>query len=173
MYHRFPQNRALSKIWEERCKKKYEFNVKNAVICSEHFTERDYERDLKNELLGLPLKKLLKKDAIPTLNLPGFENVKKSSNSKQDKVQDDNAFLMESGEFFSVSSEMFSLEGMNEYLEMKLLEKEEEISNLKATNRRLSNRIFTLERRNETLLKKVRMMRKNNLKPKKNVKRNA
>ncbi|GBN36193.1 hypothetical protein AVEN_241703-1 [Araneus ventricosus] len=172
MYHRFPQNRALNKIWEERCKRKYEFNVKNAVICSEHFTEDDYERDLRNELLGLPLKKLLKKDAVPTLSLPEFENTtKKTSGSKKGTSKKDNSeSLMKSDEFDSMSSEMNSLEGINEYLELKLLEKEEEISNLKSTNRRLNNRISLLERKNETLLKKIRMMRRNNVSPKSRVK---
>jgi hypothetical protein len=34
-------------------------------VCSDHFTASDFERDLKNEMLGLPVKKLLKHDAVP------------------------------------------------------------------------------------------------------------
>ncbi|CAG9819750.1 unnamed protein product [Phaedon cochleariae] len=38
-------------------------------MCSCYFTIEDYERDLKNELLGSPLKRILTKTAIPTLEL--------------------------------------------------------------------------------------------------------
>jgi hypothetical protein len=34
-------------------------------VCSDHFTASEFERDLKNEMLGLPVKKLLKHDAVP------------------------------------------------------------------------------------------------------------
>jgi len=37
-----------------------------AEICSEHFTEADYERDLKNELLGLTLNRRLISTALPS-----------------------------------------------------------------------------------------------------------
>ena len=35
-------------------------------ICSLHFTDTSYERDLRNELLGLPIRKRLLPDAVPT-----------------------------------------------------------------------------------------------------------
>nr|XP_040583490.1 uncharacterized protein LOC121132109 [Lepeophtheirus salmonis] len=38
-------------------------------ICSSHFTDENYERDLKNELLGKAAGKKLKKDTIPSLKL--------------------------------------------------------------------------------------------------------
>ena len=34
-----------------------------------HFLEVDFERDLRNELLNLPTRKILKQDAVPTVNL--------------------------------------------------------------------------------------------------------
>ena len=37
---------------------------------SNHFDESAYERDLRNELLGLPLRRKLKSEAVPTLCLP-------------------------------------------------------------------------------------------------------
>lgn len=40
-----------------------------ARICSSHFLEADFVRDMTNELMNLPLRKILKPDAIPTLNL--------------------------------------------------------------------------------------------------------
>ena len=43
-----------------------------------HFLEVDFERDLKNELLKLPTRKILKQDAVPTVNLAaGVENPRK------------------------------------------------------------------------------------------------
>lgn len=39
-------------------------------ICSIHFNDDDYERDLKSELLKIPARKILKKDAVPSVNLP-------------------------------------------------------------------------------------------------------
>jgi hypothetical protein len=69
VYHRFPKNQELIKKWIVACKRQDKINPKTASICSEHFLPSDYDRDLQNELLGLPIKKLLKKDAIPTVNL--------------------------------------------------------------------------------------------------------
>ena len=39
-------------------------------MCSVHFTDSDFERDLRSELMGTKPVKKLKKGAIPTLNLP-------------------------------------------------------------------------------------------------------
>lgn len=45
----------------------YEF-VKNKFVCGKHFKPSDYERDLKNELLGLPPRhNMLKKDSVPSV----------------------------------------------------------------------------------------------------------
>ena len=38
-------------------------------MCSSHFKEVDFERDLTNELLNLPIRKILKQDAVPSVNL--------------------------------------------------------------------------------------------------------
>ena len=59
-YHRFPKEEKSSKIWKSLCKRRDEFNVKNARICQLHFRDEDYERDLRNELLHQPLRKILK-----------------------------------------------------------------------------------------------------------------
>ncbi|RZF41315.1 hypothetical protein LSTR_LSTR000029 [Laodelphax striatellus] len=70
MYHRFPKDPLVSKQWAHCCRRadKY-FNPQSAVMCSEHFTSDDYERDLKSELLKLPSKKILKPRAVPSLHL--------------------------------------------------------------------------------------------------------
>lgn len=71
MFHKFPQNDDLRAIWVAKCCRQDKFNIKNARICSIHFTPNHYERDLKSELLNYePRIKILKKDAVPTENLP-------------------------------------------------------------------------------------------------------
>ena len=42
-------------------------NLKYSRLCSKHFTEDCYERDLKSELLGIKKQVKLKRDAVPTL----------------------------------------------------------------------------------------------------------
>ncbi|CAH1111454.1 unnamed protein product [Psylliodes chrysocephalus] len=74
IFHSFPkQNDSVSntikKEWIKRCKRETKFNPLTATICSLHFTPDDYKRDLQNELLGLPLRRVLQKTAVPTLNL--------------------------------------------------------------------------------------------------------
>lgn len=61
LYHRFPNDGDILKQWIAKCYRKDEINSKNARICSEHFLPHDYEDDMKNRLLGLPLKKNTKK----------------------------------------------------------------------------------------------------------------
>ena len=75
VYHRFPKNQDLIKKWIVACKREDKINPKTASICSEHFLPSDYHRDLQNELLGLPIRKILKKEAIPTVNLTPLKSV--------------------------------------------------------------------------------------------------
>lgn len=41
----------------------------SARVCSSHFEKAEFERDLVNERLNLPVRKILKSNAVPTLNL--------------------------------------------------------------------------------------------------------
>ncbi|KAL1505181.1 hypothetical protein ABEB36_004803 [Hypothenemus hampei] len=65
------------------------FNSDNARICSGHFKNSSYERNLKYELLGKPVPKncrKLKLNAVPTLNLPACEGtimVQKSESTEE------------------------------------------------------------------------------------------
>ncbi|XP_067013892.2 uncharacterized protein [Anabrus simplex] len=72
MYHRFPRNDELKCLWISRCKRTNKFNTDNSRICSVHFLPTDYLRDLKNELLGLPTKKILRPDAVPSQFIPNW-----------------------------------------------------------------------------------------------------
>lgn len=63
-------------------------------VCSEHFSSLCYQRDLQHELLGLPLRKKLKRDALPDQNLPqapvaggGKVTKKQPAKSKQNRGQ--------------------------------------------------------------------------------------
>jgi hypothetical protein len=47
VFHRFPKFPALAKAWESKCKRGDKINPENAVVCSQHFTDNDYERDLR------------------------------------------------------------------------------------------------------------------------------
>ncbi len=69
-YHTFPKNEEIQKIWVAKCRRSDSFNPRTSHVCEHHFDLDAYERDLKAELLGLPPKKRLKKQAIPSLHLP-------------------------------------------------------------------------------------------------------
>ncbi|XP_049795243.1 zinc finger protein 3 homolog isoform X1 [Schistocerca nitens] len=79
-FHIFPKKSETKQKWINACKRADSFSVENARVCSIHFIDSDYERDLKSELLNIPSKRKLKTDAVPTLNLPssgagiGFSN---------------------------------------------------------------------------------------------------
>lgn len=57
----------------------------SARICSSHFSEADFERDLVNELLHLPVRKILKGQAIPTLNLAAQDNNPRKRQSAENR----------------------------------------------------------------------------------------
>ena len=70
IYHRFPhQDASRTKQWLLACKRLDSVNPRTAMVCSNHFIQEDYQRDLRNELLGIPLRKKLKSSAIPRHHL--------------------------------------------------------------------------------------------------------
>ena len=64
-YHNFPQIGDLSKTWSVLCGRGEEFKTKGKKICSNHFPEDAFRGDIRT--------KRLKKDVVPTLNLPLVE----------------------------------------------------------------------------------------------------
>ena len=67
-FHTFPvKDKELCAEWVRRCRNLTIGNMHNARVCSDHFTPEDYLRDLKHELLNLPLRKKLKPDAVPSI----------------------------------------------------------------------------------------------------------
>ncbi|XP_057671366.1 uncharacterized protein LOC130903164 isoform X1 [Diorhabda carinulata] len=75
IYHMIPTDTELLSKWIKVCRTGKEPPPPHARVCSEHFSENCYQRDLQHELLGLPLRRKLKFGAIPDLNLPS-KNVK-------------------------------------------------------------------------------------------------
>lgn len=63
----FPKDSELRQQWVDFCQRGGKWKPDFGRICEDHFKEIDFERDLSNELLGLPTRKLLKKDAVPSL----------------------------------------------------------------------------------------------------------
>lgn len=68
-YHRFPGDDETRLRWIDVCGKTVS-NSATARVCSHHFSQACYERDVPHELLGLPSRCRLKKGAIPDINLP-------------------------------------------------------------------------------------------------------
>lgn len=57
IFHSFPKahdlvSSTMRREWINRCKRRNKLNPTTSAICSLHFTQNDYERDLQNELLG-------------------------------------------------------------------------------------------------------------------------
>ncbi|XP_049799802.1 uncharacterized protein LOC126235110 [Schistocerca nitens] len=87
MYHSFPHNETLQKLWLSKCCRKDSVNVAHARICSRHFAETDYLRDLQSELLNLPRKRILKPDAVPSCNLPRSSATVNVSPATEDRTK--------------------------------------------------------------------------------------
>lgn len=77
--YRFPKDINYARIWVRCCMKKEYFNTKTAYICSLHFADEAYQRDINHDMLGYSSKKNLRKDAIPTLQLPSLRMFRKST----------------------------------------------------------------------------------------------
>lgn len=61
----------LQKEWILKCKRADNWNPSSSFICSAHFKNDEFIRDLQAELLGYtPKGRRLKPEAIPSLNLP-------------------------------------------------------------------------------------------------------
>ncbi|XP_030754724.1 uncharacterized protein LOC115881403 isoform X2 [Sitophilus oryzae] len=76
----------VQKLWINACKRLDKFNLKSARVCSKHFAEDSYERNLKYELCDFYSSKnqrILKTNAIPSLNLPSTTHNPKVNQRKK------------------------------------------------------------------------------------------
>ncbi|XP_046686073.1 LOW QUALITY PROTEIN: uncharacterized protein LOC124371772 [Homalodisca vitripennis] len=83
-FHRFPTDIDLRKQWVNACKRADEFKVDNAKVCSAHFGEHDFERDLKSELLNTKSRRILKNTAVPFF---GLSNLNERAISRLKRVE--------------------------------------------------------------------------------------
>ncbi|XP_049843820.1 uncharacterized protein LOC126295379 [Schistocerca gregaria] len=85
VWHSFPKDEYLRCEWIARCKRAGRVNVKGGRVCSLHFQPEDYVRDLRNELLRLPSRKKLVPTAVPSLNIPSWNEgeIKKRKNQRK------------------------------------------------------------------------------------------
>lgn len=72
-FHRIPKDEGLRKAWIHACKRADDFNANNVKVCSCHFSDDDFERDLQSELLNVKPKRKLRTGAIPRLNIPTIQ----------------------------------------------------------------------------------------------------
>lgn len=59
-FFRFPKDKKLQKEWIRRCFRKDTFNPGTSRICKVHFSDNDFQTDLKAKLMNLPEKAQLK-----------------------------------------------------------------------------------------------------------------
>lgn len=86
MFHKFPTDTVILEKWLKFCNnyKTISHEYQNFLICSEHFNKDNYENKYTNES-SHPIK-VLKKDAVPTLN-GGIKNVEEDlSKSERKKI---------------------------------------------------------------------------------------
>lgn len=75
-YHRFPQIPEVRSRWVRACGRvplangDIPFNIQTARICSLHFTNDSYEKDMQHLVLGLPVRSRLRRGAVPTIGVP-------------------------------------------------------------------------------------------------------
>lgn len=75
-YHRFPQIPEVRSRWVCACGRvplpngEIPFNIQTARICSLHFTNESYEKDMEHLVLGLPVRSRLRRGAVPTVGVP-------------------------------------------------------------------------------------------------------
>ena len=87
VHHRFPKDPKLRKLWVAACRRADDLDPDKCVVCTVHFKEEDYERDLKNELLNKPLRKILKPGVFPTLKLSIGNNILKRAAENSERKQ--------------------------------------------------------------------------------------
>ena len=85
-YHRFPNDNSLAQAWWLNIKRGGVLTgVKDPRVCSTHFKDDDFKRNLMHELLNPgsipPIKKDILPTAIPSLNIPSSHPSRYGHNS--------------------------------------------------------------------------------------------
>ncbi|KAL1488777.1 hypothetical protein ABEB36_014576 [Hypothenemus hampei] len=142
------------KVWIEKCQRTDFFNSDNARICSGHFKNSSYERNLKYELMGKPVPKncrKLKLNAVPTLNLPACEGtiMVQKSESTEEMEKRNRALLVEEiiKEHEKIQTNHDDRDQLIDQLKLRIAEMERE----KESDTEALNKIFT-----KTQIKKIK-----------------
>ena len=65
-FHRIPKDITIRNAWIARLRRE-NLNPESSRVCSDHFTEDCFEKNLTEQVTGERKKKVLKKDAIPSV----------------------------------------------------------------------------------------------------------
>ena len=87
-FYRLPSDKRIRKLWIDTIKRPTS-NLPpyaNIRLCHLHFDKNCFERDLKSELLNLPIKRILKKDAVPTIFIYSKNSSQKRTSRYQQEV---------------------------------------------------------------------------------------
>ena len=80
-----PASDPRRSVWINACHRGDNPTFKTARICERHFSFESFKRDLKNELLNKPVRKILKKDAVPTLHLLPIKSFLLNTDERQER----------------------------------------------------------------------------------------
>ncbi|KFM65710.1 hypothetical protein X975_24424, partial [Stegodyphus mimosarum] len=76
----------MRKKWITLCHRADKFNPNTSYICSDHFLVTDFERDMRNELLGLSVRRKLVQNAFPSLKIKP-ERTFAMANERSQRIQ--------------------------------------------------------------------------------------
>lgn len=134
VYHRFPKEKRARKEWVVLCGNK-RVNFLTARICSIHFEKTDYERNLKYEMLNLPVPRRLrnlKKDAIPSKHIPKLKMTQSPFNiAENPSRKDDNCHVQSQCNLSNVQKEKpVPMPTQQEPYEVYIVECKEEVKDV-------------------------------------------
>ena len=90
------KNEQMRKAWLNACRRKDKVNPDTALVCSQHFKEADFERDLQSELMHGQKRRKLRTGAVPSLLLlPQAETPKVTNRQHRAEKRDRKSLLQD------------------------------------------------------------------------------